>query len=345
MEFRELTNILTIAEEGSLSKAAEKLFVSQSSLSQFLKSYEAAIGCSLFVRTSTGMRPTEAGERVLEAAHQIVAIGNNLQNELWDIANLSTGKVSLGLTPFRGSFVLPDILPAFYAKYPQITIHTVEANTQTLEDYLLRQVIDVALLTYPLITKKLPTEDAYEEEVYLAVNRESPVLKRAMRDEETGRSYINFEDVMDEPFILLSKGQRLVTLAGNQAVNRMSSRKPRTRRPVSALPSRGWGWPLWQAPTSIQSITEAISCPTYPSAGKGFTASWSLRSLPIPTVRKPPWRLWRWPRGCWLPVNRCLRAHLSFPSCLKPLPSSSLPAWGQRYRRYWLPPESERSAW
>ncbi len=118
MEFRELTNILTIAEEGSLSKAAEKLFVSQSSLSQFLKSYEAAIGCSLFVRTSTGMRPTEAGERVLEAAHQIVAIGNNLQNELWDIANLSTGKVSLGLTPFRGSFVLPDILPAFYAKYP-----------------------------------------------------------------------------------------------------------------------------------------------------------------------------------------------------------------------------------
>ena len=341
MEFRELTNILTIAEEGSLSKAAEKLFVSQSSLSQFLKSYEAAIGCSLFVRTSTGMRPTEAGERVLEAAHQIVAIGNNLQNELWDIANLSTGKVSLGLTPFRGSFVLPDILPAFYAKYPQITIHTVEANTQTLEDYLLRQVIDVALLTYPLINKKLPTEDAYEEEVYLAVNRESPVLKRAMRDEETGRSYINFEDVMDEPFILLSKGQRLFTLAESQFEK--YGCKPhviqKTQNPETSIR------PLWQAPTSIQSITEAISCPTYPSAGKGFTASWSLRSLPIPTVRKPPWRLWRWPRGCWLPVNRCLRAHLSFPSCLKPLPSSSLPAWGQRYRRYWLPPESERSAW
>ena len=58
MEFRELTNILTIAEEGSLSKAAEKLFVSQSSLSQFLKSYEAAIGCSLFVRTSTAVSYT-----------------------------------------------------------------------------------------------------------------------------------------------------------------------------------------------------------------------------------------------------------------------------------------------
>lgn len=216
MEFRELTNILTIAEEGSLSKAAEKLFVSQSSLSQFLKSYEASIGCSLFVRTSTGMRPTEAGERVLEAAHQIVAIGNNLQNELWDIANLSTGKVSLGLTPFRGSFVLPDILPAFYARYPQITIHTVEANTQTLEDHLLRGIIDVALLTYPLINKKLPTEDAYEEEVYLAVNKDSHVLELAKYDTETGRTYVDFEDVMHEPFILLSKGQRLFTLAESQ---------------------------------------------------------------------------------------------------------------------------------
>lgn len=216
MEFRELTNILTIAEEGSLSKAAEKLFVSQSSLSQFLKTYETAIGCSLFVRTSAGMRPTEAGERVLEAARQILTIGDNLQNELWDIAHLSTGKITLGLTPFRGSFVLPAILPVFYQHYPKITVQTVEAKTQELEELLLRGAIDVALLTYPLINKKLPTEPAYEEEVYLAIQKDNPILKKAILDKTTGRIFLHFKDVLEEPFIFLTKGQRLFQLAEDQ---------------------------------------------------------------------------------------------------------------------------------
>ena len=57
MEFRELNYLITIAEERSISKAAEKLFMAQSSLSQSLQSMEAELGGKLFIRTSTGVPP------------------------------------------------------------------------------------------------------------------------------------------------------------------------------------------------------------------------------------------------------------------------------------------------
>ena len=61
MDNREMDYIIAIAEEGSISKAAERLFMAQSTLSQFLGNLERKLGSKLFVRTSTGVRPTEAG--------------------------------------------------------------------------------------------------------------------------------------------------------------------------------------------------------------------------------------------------------------------------------------------
>ena len=64
MNLKELNYIVTIADEGSISRAAEKLYMAQSSLSQFLQLYEAELGAPLFMRTSRGVRPTASGPRV-----------------------------------------------------------------------------------------------------------------------------------------------------------------------------------------------------------------------------------------------------------------------------------------
>ena len=63
MELKELNYLIAIAEEKSISKAAERLYMAQSSLSQFLSTLEANLGNRLFVRQSTGVRPTEAGKK------------------------------------------------------------------------------------------------------------------------------------------------------------------------------------------------------------------------------------------------------------------------------------------
>ena len=70
MEIKELNYIVAISEEGSISKAAERLFMAQSSLRQFLMNIEHEINSKLFVRTSTGVRPTEAGRLMIDYAYR-----------------------------------------------------------------------------------------------------------------------------------------------------------------------------------------------------------------------------------------------------------------------------------
>ena len=99
MNLKELNYIVTIADEGSISRAAEKLYMAQSSLSQFLQLYEAELGAPLFMRTSRGVRPTASGSVFLNHARQILLQYHRAQSELWDIEELSVAVSSWGSAP------------------------------------------------------------------------------------------------------------------------------------------------------------------------------------------------------------------------------------------------------
>ena len=72
LDLKELEYVVTIADEGSISRAAERLFMAQSSLSQFLARYEAELGARLFSRTGGGVRPTGAGEIFIRSAREML---------------------------------------------------------------------------------------------------------------------------------------------------------------------------------------------------------------------------------------------------------------------------------
>ena len=74
MEIKELNYLIAIAEEKSISKAADRLYMAQSSLSQFLQTLESNMASPLFVRTSRGVRPTEAGNIMVKYAYALSLI-------------------------------------------------------------------------------------------------------------------------------------------------------------------------------------------------------------------------------------------------------------------------------
>ena len=88
MDLRELHYLLALAEEKSISRAAERLFMAQSSLSQFLSSTEAHLGYRLFIRTSSGIRPTEPGKRMIRFAQDTLSEFHRAKDEIQDIGNL-----------------------------------------------------------------------------------------------------------------------------------------------------------------------------------------------------------------------------------------------------------------
>ena len=150
MLLKEFIYIIAIAEEGSISRAAERLFMAQSSLSEFLKQYEGELGAKLFVRTSTGMRPTASGRLLVEQGQQLLSHYKRIQDQISDIENLKSGRLELGISAFRGTYLLPAVLRRFKQLYPGITVNIHEENSVELEQKLLDGTLDMALVALPM---------------------------------------------------------------------------------------------------------------------------------------------------------------------------------------------------
>lgn len=209
MELKEIQYLLGIAEYGSLSKAARHLFIAQSSLSQFLKNYEAQCGCTLFLRTPQGLKPTREGELYIHTARQISRLQRNLNNHLMELSQLNRGKVIFSLSSFRSPFLLPLVIPAFRRKYPNIEVSITEAHMRVQERLLTEGHVDVAFLSLPLENTDIPYLKIMEEEILLAAPTGHPILEKARQNQETGRMWVDYPSMDGQEFLLYSINHRL----------------------------------------------------------------------------------------------------------------------------------------
>ena len=207
MGIREMNYIIAIAEEGSISKAAERLFMAQSSLSQYLAAIEHEVGSRLFVRTSTGVRPTESGRLMIEYAYRERSEYHRLRDQIQDTEALKGGRVILGISTFRGTFLLPPVLKAFREEYPAVHVEIVEANSMALENMLRNGTIDIALIIMPpKILKPSDVELLMRDEICIIAGKNHPVLELVKPSPIGSRSripiYVNLADTMEFEYLL-----------------------------------------------------------------------------------------------------------------------------------------------
>lgn len=194
MNLKELNYIVTIADDGSISRAAEKLYMAQSSLSQFLQLYEAELGAPLFMRTSRGVRPTASGSVFLNHARQILLQYHRAQSELWDIEELSGGRIELGISTFRGTYLLPPVLKRFRDRYPRIHVEITEKDSMYLEEMILEGFLDMALLALPSPRLHKQLDFLTRDEIYLVTVSEHPVMEFVHREED-GTRWVDLKDI------------------------------------------------------------------------------------------------------------------------------------------------------
>ena len=204
MELKELEYLITIAEEKSISKAAERLFMAQSSLSQSLHSMEAELGGTLFIRTSSGVRPTESGKIAIEVAQKMLVEYQQLKAKITDTEGLKTGKVTFGVSTFRGGYLLPKVVCDFKKLYPSVQVEIHEANSMALEQQLIEGRVDLALVVMPFAKLKAPTRNLLQDEIVLVVPQNHPVCSRVKKEEKNGvrHPYIDLEDTIEFEYIL-----------------------------------------------------------------------------------------------------------------------------------------------
>jgi DNA-binding transcriptional LysR family regulator len=120
MELRELSAYVAVVEEGGMSAASRRLHVSQSALSQTVSALERELGITLLERTSTGVRPTEAGTTLLVEARAVLARYHQAVRTMGNYTAESGGVIRLGI-PLE---LDPDVLPAALAKFAAEAPHT-----------------------------------------------------------------------------------------------------------------------------------------------------------------------------------------------------------------------------
>lgn len=163
--FKRLLYVYTVYKEQSFSRAAEKLYISQPSLSAAVKKTEEEVGFPLFERGFSPIRLTQIGEKYMEAAEEILSIQKNFTSFLEDTQSLKQGSLSVGGSHYVSSYILPQLVGHFADRYPGISITLQEAASVELEALVKKEALDLVIdsfgkdhaiyETYPLTTEKI----------------------------------------------------------------------------------------------------------------------------------------------------------------------------------------------
>ena len=142
---QEMEYVYAVYKEGSISRAAERMFISQPALSMALKRAEAKIGAALFDRSLQPMKLTSAGEIYIQKCCEIKLLEQEMKSQLNDLYELRKGSLTLGGTHFILSYILAPALSEFSGKYPYISLKVLECHSKQSETLLLDGIIDVYL--------------------------------------------------------------------------------------------------------------------------------------------------------------------------------------------------------
>ena len=170
MDNRYLNYFMEIAKQKNLSKAASYLFLTQSSLSQFLAKEEEELGVKLFIRDKKGLKLTYAGELYKETCEKILDIQSQLYHSLADLEQSKTGLTRIGITPQWGGMVFAHIMPKFVEKYPLTSLKFYEDTAHPLIEAIAANEIDIALVALDVDEAlQYPNFKIHKEELLLAV--------------------------------------------------------------------------------------------------------------------------------------------------------------------------------
>lgn len=205
MDTRLIEHILKIAEEKSITKAAEKLFLTQSALNQQLLHLEQELGTPLFKRSKTNWGPTRAGEIYLEGAREMLRVKQNTYSQISDLTHGHTGTIRVGMTPVRGPEMFIHVYPAFHREYPNLVVVPYELNVFQMQKLVTAGELDLGFMTlFESQRDDNEYEDLYEEEILIAVP-ESWELEGTEQIEGEQRPRLPLQALKGCPIILLRK--------------------------------------------------------------------------------------------------------------------------------------------
>ena len=217
MDLHYLEYVIEIAKCQSISRAAEVLCITQSTLSQYLSKLESEIGVKLFDRQRNGMVLTPAGTMYVEASKKMLQEKQELYNQIADISKGQTGTFSVGVTPHWGSMVIAEIIGKFKAAYPGVTVKIKEDTAEPLMRSLQDGSIDMAIIDNSSV---LEGSLLLQIEPLVMALPESWVSDKPKEEIGSEFPHLAVEAFKDKPWVL-SRGDTTIRKLENQCFEKI----------------------------------------------------------------------------------------------------------------------------
>ena len=210
MNFLHLKYFLLVAEELNITRAAERLYISQQSLSNHISNMERELDVKLFTR-SPKLSLTYAGDLLVETATQILDLHSQYLAKVGDINRHYMGVLRLGISHTCGLALLPEVLPKFQAEFPMVEFSLFEGNSTHLEDELAHGRVDLIVCFQPIMMEGVEVVPLTQEDLMLVVPRSFTDQLFGDRAEEMRKQFADGADIdafQHMPFILIKRGNR-----------------------------------------------------------------------------------------------------------------------------------------
>jgi DNA-binding transcriptional LysR family regulator len=206
----ELRVFVTAAEEGNFSRAAERLQLSQSAISQNIQAIERSYGIELFVRRGRSVELSEAGQAILPLAREVLHSSSKFEDAIKNVNKEIGGELLIGCSTSAGRYLMPSLLSLFQKQFPSVKSRVKVLSRESVLEQLLNEMIPLGVTSRKFDHHELISEPLFDEKVILIVHSSHPWALK-------GKA--NPADIVSQPIIMREEtsGTREAVLEGLKA--------------------------------------------------------------------------------------------------------------------------------
>ncbi|MFC6254729.1 LysR family transcriptional regulator [Secundilactobacillus hailunensis] len=161
---RQMIQLLeAVTKYGNISTVADRLFMTQPTVSKLIRNQERQYGVNLIDRTQHPLKLTYAGEYYLAQIKQLVQFYQAMSHGIQQFANNQVGRLTIGVNPSLAQIILPPLLPSFHQRFPQIEIRLIENTSAEMENAVINQELDLYLGITPAYNSQLSYKRLYTD--------------------------------------------------------------------------------------------------------------------------------------------------------------------------------------
>ena len=213
MNLKEQRYVCKLAEIGSLSIAAQELYISQPALSLYISNLEKTLGVKLFERVGKKFVLTYAGELYVEHAKKMLALKESFDIELASVKRGNKERIRIGMQSIRSSSLSPILIKRFIDEFPNVDLIWYEGNYGNMENRLTNNQLDLFFCNCPYFKSEFEYIPIFNDDMLFLVNKNNPLIRNAHYSRGMDYPWIDLRIFENERFILFNEGQSLRSFA------------------------------------------------------------------------------------------------------------------------------------